>query len=214
MKINSLKITGVILACAGFLACLTARADDAGTNSLATTNAASRLVIVKAVWGDLSDPSSTSDVTAQVAGMVSSNALTVDATDDNFGDPASGVCKQLRVDFTIDGIAGSKSVYERGKLKISLADKPNPAQKNGASKLVIRSAVYGVLPNGDTIDVTSIVTGMVQNDSLSMTVTNDDLGDPAPYQAKQLRVEYTLNGKDGSQTAAEGKPLKISADAQ
>ena len=88
MKIYSLKIAGSILTCACFLA-LTTRADDTVTNSVAMTNAASRLVIVKAVYGDLSDPSSTSDVTEQVAGMVSDNALTVDATDDNFGDPGS-----------------------------------------------------------------------------------------------------------------------------
>jgi Domain of unknown function (DUF3395) len=209
MKIYSFKPVLWVLTCTCFLACFTARADD--TNSVATTNSASRLVIVKAVYGDLSDPSSTSDVTAQLAAMVDSNSLAVDATDDNFGDPASGVTKQLRVDFTIDGVPASKSVYERGKLNITVADKPNPADKNTPSRLVIRSAVYGVLTNDNTIDVTTIVTGMVQSNSLALTVNDDEFGDPAPYEAKQLRVEYTLNGKNGTQTAAEGKPLNLSA---
>lgn len=207
------NIIGKALACGLLLACLAARAADTSTNSISTTNsttnAPSRLVIVKAVYGDLTDPSSTSDVTGQVADMVNSNALTVAASNDNFGDPASGVCKELKVDFTIDGVPGSKSVYERGTLKISLADKPNPAQKPG--KLVIRKAVYGDA-DGDSIDVTTIVAGLVRNDSLTFTVNDDDLGDPAPYVDKKLQVDYTLDGKDGSQTVAAGKTLKISAE--
>jgi hypothetical protein len=214
MKAFHLGIFGAILACACFLASPAARAEDNDTNSTpATTNAASRLVVVKAVYGDLSDPNSTSDVTAQVVGMVTNDSLTVDASNDNFGDPASGVCKQLKVDFTFDGVAGSKSVYERGKLRISVADKP-AAESSGAPKLVIHKAVYGVLPDGDTIDVTAIVAGMVRNNSLNFTVNTDDLGDPSPYETKQLRVDYTLNGKDGSQSIAEGKVLTISADSQ
>jgi hypothetical protein len=212
MKTYSFKMVGVVLACAGFLMCLAAHAAGTDTNSVAATNAAPGLATVKAVYGDLSDPSSTSDVTEQVEAMIKNDMLSVDATDDNFGDPASGVTKQLRVNFTFDGVPGSKSVYEHGKLRISVADKPNP-QKTGASKLVIRNAVYGVLPDGATIDVTSIVTGMVQTNSLTLTVNNDDFGDPAPYEAKELRVEYTLSGTNGSQTAAEGKTVKISADS-
>jgi hypothetical protein len=213
MKTVYLGIVGAIFTCACFLACPATHAADTDTNSAPNaTNPSPRLVIVKAVYGDLSDPSTTSDVTEQVAGMVTNDTLTVDASNDNFGDPASGVTKLLRVDFTIDGLAGSKSVYERGKLKISLADKPNPGQTTGTPKLVIRKAVYGVLPDGDTIDVTTIMTGMVRNNSLTFTVNNDDLGDPAPYETKQLRVDYTLNGKEVSQSAVEGKTLTISSN--
>jgi hypothetical protein len=111
------------------------------------------------------------------------------------------------VDFTIDGVPGSKSVYERGTLKISSANKPNPSQNSG--KLVIRKAVYGDA-DGDTIDVTTIMADMVQHDSSTFTVNDSDLGDPAPDSNKKLQVDYTLNGKDGSQTVNEGKTLKIS----
>lgn len=204
-----LKITRTFLACGLLLAGIAARAEDTDTNSVATTNTAPRLVVVKAVYGDLTNPNSTSDVTEQVAGMVTNDMLTVAASNDNFGDPASGICKQLRVDFKIDGVAGAKSVFERGTLKISLADKPNPAQNSG--KLVIRKAVYDDA-DGDSIDVTTIVAGMVRNDSIMFTVNDDDLGDPAPDQSKKLHVDYTLNGKDGSQTVEEGKTLKLSAE--
>lgn len=203
------NIVGRVLACGFLLGCLAARAADTGTNSMAMTSAAPRLVVVKAVYGDPADTNSTTDVTGQVAGMVTNDTLTVAASNDNFGDPASGVCKELWVDYTIDGVHGSKSVYERGTLKISLADKPNPGENSG--KLVIRKAVYGDT-SGDSIDVTTIIAGMVRNDSITFTVNNDDLGDPAPDTAKKLQVDYTLNGKDGSQTVDEGKTLKISAD--
>jgi hypothetical protein len=204
-----LKITWSIVACGFLLAGIAARAEDTDTNSMATTNTAPRLIVVKAVYGDLTDPNSTADVTGQVADLVTNDTLTVAASNDNFGDPASGICKELRVDFKIDGVPGSKCVYERGTLKISLADKPNPAQNSG--KLVIRKAVYDDT-DGDSIDVTTIVAGLVRNDSITFKVNDDDLGDPAPDQSKKLQVDYTLNGKDGSESVDEGKTLKLSAE--
>ena len=213
MKTRYLKMAGVLLACLCFLAGIV-RAVGGDTNSAPATSTASRLAITKAVWGDPNDSTPMSDVTEQVAGMVTNDALAVDASTDVFGDPASGVTKELKVDFTFDGVPGSKCVYERGTLRISAKDKPDPSQKPGASKLVIRKAVYGNLPDGDMIDVTSIVSGMVQTNSLTITVNNADFGDPAAYEKKELKVDYTLNGKDESQTTDEGKTLKISADAE
>ena len=204
-----LKMAAWILASVGLLTGMAAYAAD--TNTVSTTNATARLVITKAMWGDPADSTASSDVTEQVARTATNDTLTVDASNDNFGDPASGVCKLLKVDFTFDGARGSKSVYERGTLNLSIADKPKPSP-TGKSTLVIRNASYGVLPDGDKIDVTSIIAGMVQSNSLNITVTNSDLGDPAPYQAKKLLVDYTLNGKNGSQMVPEGGMLKISAD--
>jgi hypothetical protein len=206
---TSLKMASWALTCVCFLTGMVAYAAD--TNTVSTTNAAARLMITKATWGDPSDSTTSSDVTEQVAGMVTNDTLRADASNDNFGDPASGVCKLLKVDFTFDGMPGSKSVYERGTLTLSILDKPKSLRKTGKPGLVIRSAVYGVLPDGDKIDVTSIIAGMVQSNSLDITVTNSDLGDPAPYQAKKLLVDYTLYNKDGSQMVPEGGVLKISA---
>jgi hypothetical protein len=204
-----LKMIGQAIAGGLLLACVAARAEGISTNSDSSTHTAPRLLVVKAVYGDPSDTNAMTDVTSQVANMVKDNALNVAASNDNFGDPASGVCKELKVDFTIDGVPGSKSVYERGTLKISLADKPNSSPNPG--KLVIRKAVYSDT-DGDTIDVTTIVAGMVRNDSLTFTVNDNDLGDPAPDSSKKLQVDYTLNGKDSSQIVDEGKTLKISVE--
>jgi hypothetical protein len=77
-----------------------------------------KLVIVKAVYGDLPDGAKT-DVTEKVKGMVKDGALSVVASNDNFGDPAEGVVKKLKVDYTFEGKAKSKTVDEDETLTIS-----------------------------------------------------------------------------------------------
>lgn len=210
MKTHTLKLSGAILACVYFLASTDAQTPGTNTNAAPAIQTTPRLVVTKAIWGDPTDSSSMNDVTELVAGMVTNDTLVMDASVDNLGDPASGVTKELKVNFTFDGVPGTKCVYERGTIKISAADKPTPAQKGGT--LVIRKAIYGNLPDGDKIDVTSIVAGMVRNNSLALTVNNGDFGDPAAYEKKELKVDYTLDGKDGTQTADEGKVLKIPSD--
>ncbi|MFI5378745.1 MAG: DNAJC11 domain-containing protein [Tepidisphaerales bacterium] len=79
---------------------------------------AGKLVIVKAVYGDLPDGAKT-DVTEKVKEMVKDNALSVETTNDNFGDPAEGVVKKLKVDYTFDGKEKSKTVDENETLTIS-----------------------------------------------------------------------------------------------
>jgi hypothetical protein len=93
-----------------------ALADDAKPD--APKAAAPKLVIVKAEYGDLPDGAK-SDVTKKVAEMVKDGELSVDATNDNFGDPAEGVVKKLRVDYTFNGEKKSKTVDENQMLKIS-----------------------------------------------------------------------------------------------
>ncbi|MCY2950598.1 MAG: DUF3395 domain-containing protein, partial [Planctomycetota bacterium] len=74
--------------------------------------------IKKAVYGDLPDGAKT-DVTEKVAAMVKDGELSVEATNDNFGDPAEGIEKTLRVDYTFDGKEKSKTVNENETLTIS-----------------------------------------------------------------------------------------------
>jgi len=77
-----------------------------------------KLVVKKAVYGDLPDGAKI-DVTEKVAKMVKEDALSVDATNDNFTDPAVGVAKKLTVDYTFDGKEKSKTVNENETLTIS-----------------------------------------------------------------------------------------------
>lgn len=76
-----------------------------------------KLKILKAVYGGLPDGPK-DDVTAKVQGMVADGALSVDATNDNFGDPANGVVKKLKVEYELNGAKNSKEVNENETLTI------------------------------------------------------------------------------------------------
>lgn len=162
--------------------------------------AAGKLVIVKAYYGDLPDGAKT-DVTEKVTAMVKDNALSVEANNENFGDPADGIGKKLKVDYTIDGKAKSRTVNEGETLRLSA--KP--------SKLVIKKAFYGDLPDGAKTDVTEKVADMVNGDSLSVEATNTNFGDPIEGTAKKLKIDYTFDGgKEQSKTVDENQTLTIS----
>jgi hypothetical protein len=77
-----------------------------------------QLVVLKAVYGDLpAGPSA--DVTTEVAALIEKNSLSVKVDNETFGDPASGRVKKLRVDYTFDGKAKSKTIAENATLTIS-----------------------------------------------------------------------------------------------
>ena len=88
--------------------------------SMAKKIAGTKLAIVKATYGDLPRGAS-ADVTNKVQGMLKDNLLTVDASNDNFGNPAGDIRKKLKVDFTVDAKAHSLTVNEYETLKIEVA---------------------------------------------------------------------------------------------
>jgi hypothetical protein len=75
-----------------------------------------RLVIRHAVYGDLATHAVV-NVTQKVADWVD-DSLPVEATVDNFGDPAEGIEKQLRVDYLFDGVEKTTTIDEGQLLKI------------------------------------------------------------------------------------------------
>lgn len=75
--------------------------------------------------------------------------------------------------------------------------------------LVISKATYGDHMQGHTVDVAAKIQGKVSAGNLRLVVWNDLLGDPAEGTSKELKIEYTLNGKPGSLSAAEGETLLI-----
>ncbi|MBN2573757.1 MAG: DUF3395 domain-containing protein [Deltaproteobacteria bacterium] len=81
---------------------------------------AQRLVIRQGLYGNLA-AGKTVDVTAMVAAMVEDNTLSVTPRNAMFGDPAKGQAKQLRVEYTFDGVAKSKTVDEWRPLTISVS---------------------------------------------------------------------------------------------
>jgi hypothetical protein len=194
------KSTRMAILC-GFIASMACVANCAA-------DASARLVIVNAVYGNLSGPAATTNVTTIVAAMVNNDVLDVRANNDIFGgDPAPNVLKQLKVDYTIDGVADTKSAFEGGRLRISANVNPISAKK---SRLVIVKAVYGNLPKGKASDVTADVAEMIENDALKVTANNGNFGDPAGGNVKKLRVDYTFDGWKKSVTVKENETLTIS----
>ncbi len=77
------------------------------------------LKVKKAAYGD-HDTGSVYDVTDDVKVLVNGNVLEVAVNNDVFGDPASGVLKSLRVEYTIGDVELVKSTFEGGTLRIEV----------------------------------------------------------------------------------------------
>ncbi len=81
------------------------------------------VVIRKAVYGDLPDGKQ-ADVTKKVRGIVKKGSLAIAATNANFGDPAQGTPKKLKVDYTVKGIDKTKTVGENDTIRINAGTTP------------------------------------------------------------------------------------------
>jgi len=122
------------------------------------------------------------EVTAQVAGLVSGGTLSVGATNINFGDPAVGIAKQLKVIYTYNGVQSQKTVAENATLIL-----PDVAQS--PFNLKILSALYGVLNPIGTVNV-------------GYTFTDTVVGGMAPY-----RYEWSYNStSDNPHTSSWSSP--------
>jgi hypothetical protein len=181
-------------------ACISVALADPATTP--ANPSAEKLVIVKALYGDLPNGPK-ADVTQKVAAMVENDKLSVEASNENFGDTAPNVPKKLQVQYTVGGVAGEKTVDEGQTLEIS----GRPA------RLVIRKAVFGVLLDGPRIDVTDKILVEIVDDTLTVEATTANFGDPAPGQHKKLRVDYTFDGKPHSKTVDENQPMLIEEPA-
>lgn len=76
------------------------------------------------------------------------------------------------------------------------------------SELRILNATYGTQDR--SVDVTTRLQGLMQNDRLGVKVSNDIMGgDPAPENRKRLEVTYAWHGKQRHVSVAEGETLNI-----
>jgi len=161
-----------------------------------------RLVIVKAVWGDMQGEH-TIDVTAKVAAMVKDNALKVTANPVTLGDPAAFKVKKLVIQWSKDGVLAKRHAAE-GENIVIRADEFPPKPR-----LLIQKAVYGELASSKTIDVTAMLTDLVTDNTLSVKARSGIFGDPAPMQYKQLRVDYKFDDVAKSKTGGEDQTLTL-----
>jgi hypothetical protein len=156
------------------------------------------------------------DVTAKLRAEIAGNRLTMVANNDRFGDPAPGIVKKLRVEYSIDSSPGVRTISENSTLVIAAAP---------GKTLEIRKAVYGDLPDqndqiapgdiGRTInfmDVAQILRDGVHDNQLTIKAGNNVMGgDPAFGEPKILAVEYTVGGKPHTVTIGENDVLSIPA---
>ena len=77
------------------------------------------------------------------------------------------------------------------------------------TRLIIKNAVYGDFPNNAVTNVTQLVADWAYDNTLTVDIPNDDFGDPANGIVKQLKVDYTFDGKEESKTVHDGETLKI-----
>lgn len=84
-----------------------------------------------------------------------------------------------------------------------------------AAKLSVQRAVYEALDGAGSMDVTARLAELARDGQIVIAASNDALGrDPALLHEKQLRVEYTLDGKSGSISVPENEMLVLPPEAR
>jgi len=147
----------------------------------------------------------TVDVTATVKGLVNHNALTVSVNNelinnDRSRDPAVGVQKKLKVEYSIDAIPSSRAMTESGTLVIKAPE---------GKTLTVTKAVYGILQD-KYVNVTEKLAAAIKANTLSIIVNNGTMGgDPCYSKEKELRVNYTVDGKPHKLTISERENLTL-----
>lgn len=158
--------------------------------------------VQKATWGPLNDQARTKDVTAQVRALAArgTHAFRV-ASLAREGDPAYGVVKTLRVEYTVNGKPRVVSATDPEVLRI----------ENVVHTLVVRSATYGVPGDATrTRDLKAKVQEFADRGEYEFKVRRLAEGDDPAYNVvKTLRVEYTLDGVTHTASATDPETLHL-----
>ena len=97
---------------------------------------------------------------------------------------------------------------------VPAAPATSPAAPAAAGHLDVRRAVYEAVDGGPSADVTAKIVALLQAGQASVVAANDALGgDPAAGQLKQLRLEFTLDGRPGTLVVDEHETLIFPVDA-
>ena len=121
----------------------------------------------------------------------------------------------VRLDFDP---AGSVFVIFRHAVKgaeyIVAADSDLGAESFRAPQLKIQHAVYAATDGAGEMDVTAKLSELAQQGQLTVEASNGAFGrDPAANHVKELRVDYTLDGKPGHAVVPENETLTLPADS-
>ena len=124
------------------------------------------------------------------------------------GDPAPGQAKTLTVQYALNGRTSQIVVNEGDTLRLSYGTTSSRREfaDNQSSLQFTAVGISGYR----TSDVTSRLNSRIQNAELNLQVNNDSMGgDPAPGQAKNLTVQYALNGRASQIVVNEGDTLRL-----
>lgn len=161
-----------------------------------------KVVVQRATWGPANDPARTKDVTAQVRAMTArgTHAFRV-ASLAREGDPAYGVVKTLRIEYTTNGKPRTASATDPEIIRL----------ESVAHTLVVRSASYGV--PGDaarTRNVKAKLQQLADRGEYEFTVRRMAEGDDPAYNVvKTLRAEYTLDGVARTASATDPETMHL-----
>jgi len=103
------------------------RAAERALSAICTREAkpsAGKVTIRRAVYSAIGEGGS-ANVTRKVAKIVASGSLSVTASNANFGDPAPGLHKQLLVEYTVAGVAHTKTIKEGETLTLAAGTTPD-----------------------------------------------------------------------------------------
>jgi hypothetical protein len=103
-----------------------------------------------------------------------------------------------------------KEIYDQARRKALRVDKAIDdimSLLKGSTTLEVMSAKYGI--PGAMTDLTAKLRAMVTRDGLTLEVTNDIGGDPAPGASKHLDIHYRYKGVEREATFQEGDVVKL-----
>ena len=147
------------------------------------------------------------DVTTKLTNLALAGPFSKVVNNTNFGpDPAVNQVKRLRVNYTVNGIAGVSITAENATFYYPAA-LPRPAS------VVFTNASFEAIDGTGSLDVTADLNARAQAASFTLTVNSTTFGsDPAYNHVKRLRMAYTYNGLALVKYVAESAVLNFPAD--
>jgi HEAT repeat protein len=111
----------------------------------------------------------------------------------------------------LECLMDTRSSDEAAAAEAALMSLCNRQKSTADGNVVIKNAVYGDLPDGQSKDVTLHVTKLVRSGNMSFQVSNRLFGDAAPGIPKSFCVTYTRNGVLMTQTVSENETILLTA---
>lgn len=153
------------------------------------------------------------DVSDALIKRTANGRLQVAATNDLAGDPTPGAVKELRVEYTLDGVTKLAAVPENQELKLPLVNETGVVTVKRAYYGKFDGDMPGMPPQYRNVDVTERLAAIVDQGKLSLHVDNGLFGFvPDSLVHSELRVDYTVDGDPQHVEASENSDLHLNLE--